>query len=46
MSLIWASMDLAAALEAEARVQAKCMENPNFREAYEAFTEKRPARFI
>ena len=41
-----ASMDLAAALEAEAQVQAKCMENPNFREAYEAFTEKRDARFI
>ncbi len=41
-----ASMDLATALEAEAQVQAKCMENPNFREAYEAFTEKRSARFI
>ena len=41
-----ASMDLATALEAEARVQAKCMENPNFREAYEAFVEKRDARFI
>jgi enoyl-CoA hydratase/carnithine racemase len=40
-----ASMDLAAALEAEARVQAKCMEDPNFREAYEAFVEKRDARF-
>ena len=41
-----ASMDLATALEAEAQVQAKCMENPNFREAYEAFVEKREARFI
>ncbi len=41
-----ASMDLASALEAEAQVQAKCMENPNFREAYEAFVAKRDAQFI
>jgi len=41
-----ATMDLASALEAEAQVQAKCMENPNFREAYEAFVEKRETRFI
>lgn len=40
-----ASMDLFAALEAEAEAQARCMLNPNFREAYEAFREKREARF-
>jgi enoyl-CoA hydratase/carnithine racemase len=40
-----ASMDLAAAIEWEARVQAECMQNPNFREAYEAFRAKREARF-
>lgn len=40
-----ASLDLVTALEAEAEAQAKCMLNPNFREAYEAFTEKRDARF-
>jgi enoyl-CoA hydratase/carnithine racemase len=33
------------ALAAEARAQAECMESPNFREAYEAFVAKRPARF-
>ena len=41
-----ASLDLVTALEAEAEAQARCMENPNFREAYEAFTEKRDARFV
>jgi enoyl-CoA hydratase/carnithine racemase len=40
-----ASMDLVAAIEWEARVQAECMQNPNFREAYEAFRAKREARF-
>ncbi len=40
-----ASMDVAAALEAEAEAQADCMLHPNFREAYEAFTEKRDATF-
>ena len=39
------AMGLAAALAAEARAQAACMESPNFREAYEAFVAKRPARF-
>ncbi|MFB3112985.1 MAG: enoyl-CoA hydratase family protein, partial [Gemmatimonadales bacterium] len=38
-----ASLDLASALQAEAEAQAVCMENPNFREAYEAFTAKREA---
>jgi len=40
-----AHMTLEAALEAEAMAQAVCMENPNFREAYEAFVGKRPPRF-
>ena len=41
-----ASLDLAGALQAEAAAQAVCMENPNFREAYEAFRAKRDAEFI
>ncbi len=41
-----ASMDLDAALEAEAKIQAVCMENPTFREAYEAFKAKRPPKFV
>lgn len=41
-----ASVDLASALEAEAQAQAACMLNPNFREAYDAFVEKRPPRFV
>ena len=40
-----ASMDLASALEAEAQIQASLMLHPDFREAYEAFRDKRPARF-
>jgi enoyl-CoA hydratase/carnithine racemase len=40
-----ASMDLTSALEAEAVAQAVCMQHPDFREAYEAFTQKRPPRF-
>lgn len=40
-----AHMDLAAALEREAHVQAELMLEPDFREAYEAFLAKRPARF-
>ena len=38
-------MGLEEALEAEARAQAACMLNPNFREAYDAFVEKRRPRF-
>lgn len=38
--------DLLSALESEAQIQAVCMQNPNFREAYEAFTEKRPPDFV
>ncbi len=39
------NMDLFAALDNEARAQAVCMQTKDFREAYEAFTEKRPAKF-
>jgi enoyl-CoA hydratase/carnithine racemase len=39
------SMDLAAALEAEAQTQAALMTHPDFREAYEAFVAKRPPKF-
>ena len=38
-------MNLTAAIEWEARVQADCMQLPNFREAYEAFRAKRAPRF-
>ena len=41
-----AHMEMEDALEAEARAQAMCMLNPNFREAYEAFVEKRRPRFV
>jgi enoyl-CoA hydratase/carnithine racemase len=38
-------MSLEMALEAEAEAQAICMLNPDFREAYQAFTEKRAPVF-
>jgi enoyl-CoA hydratase/carnithine racemase len=38
-------MDLEAALECEAQAQAICMQHPDYREAYEAFVEKRAPRF-
>jgi len=41
-----ATMDLKTALEAEAQVQAALMTHADFREAYEAFVAKRPARFL
>lgn len=41
-----AHMDLATAVEAEAQIQAALMRHPDFREAFEAFREKRPARFL
>ena len=41
-----AHMDLASALEAEAQIQAALMLHPDFREAYQAFVEKRPPRFL
>jgi enoyl-CoA hydratase/carnithine racemase len=40
-----AAMDLPAALEAEAQIQASLMMHADFREAYEAFREKRRAQF-
>ncbi|MDX1385749.1 MAG: enoyl-CoA hydratase family protein [Thermoanaerobaculia bacterium] len=45
MVLREASMDLESALAAETEIQAACMEDPNFREAYEAFRAKRPPEF-
>jgi enoyl-CoA hydratase/carnithine racemase len=39
------NVDLATALETEARAQARCMETPDFVEGYNAFIEKRPLRF-
>jgi len=38
-------MSLEMALEAESAAQAICMLNPDFREAYQAFTEKRSPQF-
>jgi 2-(1,2-epoxy-1,2-dihydrophenyl)acetyl-CoA isomerase len=38
-------MDLEAALVDEARIQAELMSQPDFREGFAAFTEKRPPRF-
>ena len=40
-----AAMDLPAALELEAQVQAALMRDPDFREAFEAFRDKREPRF-
>jgi enoyl-CoA hydratase/carnithine racemase len=40
-----ASMTLEQALDHEARVQAELMVHPDYREAYEAFREKRAPRF-
>jgi enoyl-CoA hydratase/carnithine racemase len=41
-----ANMDLSGALEAEAQIQASLMVHPDFREAYEAFVEKRDPNFL
>ena len=40
-----AAMDLVAAIEWEAQVQAACMQHPNFREAHAAFRAKRDPVF-
>jgi len=40
-----AHMTLRQALDEEAEAQARCMEDPNFREGYQAFVEKRAAVF-
>ena len=38
-------MDVESALAAEVEIQAACMEDPNFRESYDAFVEKRRPNF-
>lgn len=45
MLLREAAMDVESALAAETEIQATCMEDPNFREAYEAFIGKRKPEF-
>jgi len=40
-----ADMNLEAALETEAQAQAICMQHPDYREAYEAFVNKRKPKF-
>jgi enoyl-CoA hydratase/carnithine racemase len=40
-----ATMTLEQAIEAEAQAQAICMQHPDFRAAYEAWRDKRKARF-
>lgn len=40
-----AHMGLAEAIEAEAQAQAICMQHPDFREAYDAWVEKRAPRY-
>jgi enoyl-CoA hydratase/carnithine racemase len=39
------NMSLESALECEAQAQAICMQHPDYREAYEAFVNKRDAKF-
>lgn len=45
MLLREAAMDVESALAAEVEIQAACMEDPNFRESYDAWVEKRKTRF-
>lgn len=40
-----ATLPFSAALDAEAELQARLMDSPDFHEAYSAFMAKRPARF-
>jgi enoyl-CoA hydratase/carnithine racemase len=40
-----AGMDMVTAFEHEGRIQAACMQSPNFREAHAAFTAKREPEF-
>lgn len=40
-----AHMDLGTAMQAEGWVQAECMLHPDYKEAYDAFVEKRPKNF-
>lgn len=39
------SMDVESAMAAEVEIQAACMEDPNFRESYDAWVEKRKPKF-
>lgn len=41
-----ASMTLGEAMQAEGWIQAECMKHPDYREAYDAFVEKRPVDFV
>lgn len=41
-----ASMSLAEAMQAEGWIQFECMKHPDYREAYQAFVEKRPKNFV
>jgi enoyl-CoA hydratase/carnithine racemase len=45
MVLREAAMDFESALQAEVEIQAACMEDPNFRESYDAFVAKRAPEF-
>jgi enoyl-CoA hydratase/carnithine racemase len=45
MLLREAAMDVESAMAAETEIQAACMQDPNFREAYEAFRGKRSPVF-
>jgi enoyl-CoA hydratase/carnithine racemase len=45
MVLREAALDLETALQAEVEIQAACMEDPNFRESYDAFVAKRAPEF-
>src|SRR4051812_23739808 len=45
MLLREAAMDVESGMAAETEIQAACMQDPNFREAYEAFKAKRAAAF-
>ena len=45
MLLREATMDVESALAAEVEIQAACMQDPNFREAYEAFRDRRAPEF-
>ncbi|MEM8934457.1 MAG: enoyl-CoA hydratase-related protein, partial [Acidobacteriota bacterium] len=45
MLLREASMDVESALAAEVEIQAACMEDPNFRESYDAWVETRKPVF-
>jgi len=40
-----ASMTLPEAMQAEGWIQAECMKHPDYKEAYDAFVEKRAVRF-